>query len=72
VGSSETAPYDAQAFHPVLGRCRRFVSADGVGGQPVHCRSRWRGGDAGVVGLEALGQQFLDVAVREAAAARRS
>jgi hypothetical protein len=38
-----TAPHYAEAFHPVIGRCFRFV--DGVGGQPVHCPQRpaWRG-----------------------------
>jgi hypothetical protein len=42
-GSGATAPHHAEAFHPVLGRCFRFV--DEIGGQPVHCPQppAWRG-----------------------------
>jgi hypothetical protein len=44
-GRTMTSPYYAEAFHPVLGRCLRFVGADGVGGHPVHCAEppTWRG-----------------------------
>jgi hypothetical protein len=40
-----TAPYSAEAFHPVLGRCFRFVGAHGVGDRPVHCPQppTWQG-----------------------------
>jgi hypothetical protein len=38
-----TAPYYAEAFHPVLGRCFRLVN--GISGQPVQCPqpAAWRG-----------------------------
>jgi hypothetical protein len=39
-----TAPYYAEAFSPLPGRCFRLVARDGEGG-PVHCPEppNWRG-----------------------------
>jgi hypothetical protein len=41
---SGTAPYYAEAFLPLPGRCFRLVARDGEGG-PAHCPEspRWRG-----------------------------
>jgi hypothetical protein len=35
----------AEAFHPAVGRCFRFVSAAGAHGQPAHCAAppTWHG-----------------------------
>ncbi|HEV8650160.1 MAG TPA: hypothetical protein VG276_12305 [Actinomycetes bacterium] len=32
-----TASHYAEAFHPIPGRCFRFIGAHGIGDQPVHC-----------------------------------
>jgi hypothetical protein len=41
----ETAPYYAQAFSPLPGRCFRFVSRGGEGDGPTPCPEppTWRG-----------------------------
>jgi hypothetical protein len=40
-----TMPHYAEAFHPAVGRCFRFVSVAGTHGQPAHCPAppAWRG-----------------------------
>jgi hypothetical protein len=45
------APYYAQAFSPLPGRCFRLVTRPGEGGSPIHCpeppvwRGAWRAPD---------------------------